>query len=111
MNWAQIGEHEMKEKTAKKIKGYAARVVEEEWREELEKKNSIGIYWRFEKEMKEEGYNGSLESILQLRERINSQNLGENSWQRSREACEGCSEERETLYTSYCTVLGGKSGE
>ena len=54
MNWAQIEEREIKEKTANGIRGKIAKVVEEEWREELEKKNSLGIYRRFKKEMNEE---------------------------------------------------------
>ena len=60
MNWAQIEEREIKERTAKEIKGKIAKVVEEEWREEMEKKNSLGIYRKFKKEMKEEDYSGSL---------------------------------------------------
>ena len=47
--------------------------------------------------MKEKDYNGSLESMVFLRARTNSLNLGENSWQRNRDVCVGCSEERETL--------------
>ena len=47
MNWAQIEEREIKEKTAKEMRGRIAKVVEEEWRKELEKKNSLGIYRRF----------------------------------------------------------------
>ena len=97
MNCAHIEEREIKEGTAKEIRGKIAKVVEEEWREELEKKNSLRIYRRFKKEMKEEDYSGSLESMLWLRARTNSLNLGENTWQRNREMCEGCSEERETL--------------
>ena len=42
------------------------KVVEKEWREELEKKNSLGIYRRFKKETKEEDYSGSLELLLWL---------------------------------------------
>ena len=93
----------------------------EEWREELEKKNSLGIHRRLKKkEMKEEDYSGSLESMVWLRERVrererrertNNLNLGKNSWQRNREMCVGCSEERKHSNTSYCTALGGKSGE
>ena len=86
MNWAQIEEREIKEKTAKEIRGKIAKVVEEEWREEMEKKNSLRIYRRFKKEMKEEEYSGSLESMVWLRARTNSLNLGENSWQRNRDA-------------------------
>ena len=74
--------------------------MEEEWREELEKKNSLGIYNNIvdsKKEMKEEDYSKSLESMVWLRARTNSFNLGENSWQRNREICVGYSEERETL--------------
>ena len=97
MNWAQIEEREIKESTAKEIRGKKAKVVEEEWREELEKKNSLGIYRRFKKEMKEEDYSGSLESMVRLRARKNRLNLEEHSWQRNREMCVGCSEERETL--------------
>ena len=97
MNWAQIEEREIKEKTAKEIRGKIAKVVEEEWREEMEKKNSLRIYRRFKKEMNEEDYSGSLESMVWLRARTNSLNLGENSWQRNRDVCVGCSEERETL--------------
>ena len=52
----QIEEREIKESTAKEIRGKIAKVVEEEWREELEKKNSSGIYRRFEKDIKEEDY-------------------------------------------------------
>ena len=96
MNWAQIEEREIKERAAKEIRGIIAKVVEEEWREELEK-NSIGIYKRFKKEIEEEDYSENLESMVWLRARINSLNLGENSWQRNREICVGCSEERETL--------------
>ena len=97
MNWAQIEEREIKEKTAKEIRGKIAKVVEEEWREEMEKNNSLRIYRRFKKEMKEEDYSGSRESMVWLRARTNSLNLGENSWQRNRDVCVGCSEERETL--------------
>ena len=93
-NGAKIEEREIKERKAKEIRGKIAKVVEEEWREELEKKNPLGIYRRFEKEMKEEDYSGSLESMVWLRARTN---LGENSWQRNREICVGCNEERETL--------------
>ena len=64
MNWAQIEEREIKERTVKKIRGKKAKVVEEDWREELKKKNSLGIYRRFKKEMKEEDYSGSLESMV-----------------------------------------------
>ena len=105
MNFAQIEEREIKEKTAKEIRVKIAKVVQEEWREEMEKKNSLGIYRRFKKEMKEEDYSGSLESMVWLRARTNSLNLGENSWQRNRDVCVKHSN------TSYCTALGGKSGE
>ena len=86
--------------------------VEEEWREKLEKKNSLGIYRRFKNEMEEEDYSGSLESMAWLRARTNSLNLGLNSWQRNREICMGCSEERETLkhFILHCPI-GEKSGE
>ena len=60
----------IKEKTAKEISGRIAQVVEEEWRE-LEKKNSLGIYRRFKKEMKEDDYSGSLQlftvKLIQLK--------------------------------------------
>ena len=46
MNWAQIEEREIKERTAKEIRGKIAKVVGEEWREEMEK-NSLGIYRKF----------------------------------------------------------------
>ena len=52
MNWAQIEERETKESTAKEIRGKISKVVEEEWREELEKKNTLGIYRRFKKKKK-----------------------------------------------------------
>ena len=97
MNCAQIEVREIKEKTEKKNRGRIAKVVEEKWREELEKKNSLGIYRRFKKEMKEEDYWESLESLVWLRARLNSLNLGENSWQRNSEIGVGSSEERETL--------------
>ena len=67
--------------------------MEEEWREEMEKKNSLGIYRRLKKEMEEEYYSGSLESMLWLRARTNSLNLGEKQGC----VCVECSEERETL--------------
>ena len=35
MNWAQIEEREIKERTAKEIRGNISKVVEEEWRKEL----------------------------------------------------------------------------
>ena len=35
MNWAKIEEREIKERTTKEIRGKIAKVVEEEWREEL----------------------------------------------------------------------------
>ena len=96
MNWAQIEEREIKERVAKEIRGKIAKVVEEEWREDLEEKNCLGIY-RLKKEMKEEDYSGSLESMVWLKARTNSLNLGKNCWQRNREICVGWSEERETL--------------
>ena len=42
MNWAQIEEREIKEKTAKEISGRIAKVFEEEWRKELEKRTLKG---------------------------------------------------------------------
>ena len=42
MNWAQIEEREIKERKAKEIRGKVAKVVEEEWRDKLVKKNSLG---------------------------------------------------------------------
>ena len=61
--------------------------------------------------MKEENYSGSLESMVWLRARTNSLNLGENSWQRNRDVCVGCSEERETLehFILYCPSRPGAS--
>ena len=97
MNWAQIEEREIKERTAKEIRGKIVKVVEEEWRGELEKKNSLGIYRRLKNEMKEEDYSRSLESMVWLRARTNSLNVEENSWQRNREIWVGCSQKRETL--------------
>ena len=48
---------------------YLVRVMksEEEKREELEKKNSLGIYRIFKKEIREKDYSGSLELMLWLR--------------------------------------------
>ena len=113
MNWAQIEEREIKEKTAKEIRGKIAKVVDEEWREEMEKKNSLGIYRRFKKKKKkkEEDYSGSLESMVWLRARTNSLNLGENSWQRNRDCVWDAVRRGKHSNTSYCTALGGKSGE
>ena len=110
MIWAQIEERVIKEKTTKEIKGRTTKVVEEERREELEKNNLLGIYRGLRKEMKEEDCSGSLESMVWLRAKINSLNLGENSWQRNREICVGCSEDKNRS-TSCCTALGGKSGK
>ena len=92
------------------IRGKIAKVAEEELREELEKKNSFGIYRRFKQEMKEENYSGSLESMVWLRARINSLNLGENSWQRNRDIYVGCSEEREALehFILHCPRCMGR---
>ena len=80
MNWAQIVEREIKEITAKEIREKIAKVVEEERREELEKKNSLGIYRRFKKEMKEEDYSGNLESMVWLRARTNSLTQEHKRW-------------------------------
>ena len=44
MSLAQIEEREIKERTAKEIRGKIANVMEKEWREKLEKKHSLGIY-------------------------------------------------------------------
>ena len=96
MNSPQIEEREIKEKTGKVIRGKIEKIVEQEWRE-LEKKNSLGIYRRFKKEMEEEDYSVSLELMVWLRARIKSLNLRENSWQSNREICVGCSEKRKTL--------------
>ena len=56
MNWAQIEEREIKEWTAKEIRGKTAKVKGSVGRMERRtgKKNSLGIYRRFKKEMKEE---------------------------------------------------------
>ena len=40
--------------------GKIAKMVEEKWREELEKKNSMGIYRILKKKMKEDDYSRSL---------------------------------------------------
>ena len=107
MNWAQIEEREIKERTAKEIRGKIAKVVEEEWREDLEKKNSLRIY------RNERGG-------LQWKSRVNGVVESENKQLKSRRellaekqggVCVGCNEEMETLEPSYCTALGRKSGE
>ena len=41
MNWAQIEEREIKESTAKEIRGKIAKVVEEEWRKLLSRVNGV----------------------------------------------------------------------
>ena len=60
------------------------------------KRNPWGYIEVFKK-MKEEDYNGNLDSMEWLRARINRLNMGDNSWQRNSEISVGCSEERETL--------------
>ena len=57
----QIEEREIKERTEEEISGKIGKVVEEERREKQEKKNTLWVYRRFKKEMKEEYYSGSLE--------------------------------------------------
>ena len=57
----QIEEREIKEKTEEEISGKIGKVVEEERREKQEKKNTLWVYRRFKKEMKEEYCSGSLE--------------------------------------------------
>ena len=49
MNWAQIEEREIKEKTVKEIRGKIARVVEEEWREEKLLRNILKVQKRNER--------------------------------------------------------------
>ena len=44
--------------TREGVKRRIAKIVEREWREELESKRSMGIYREFKKEMKEEDYDG-----------------------------------------------------
>ena len=75
-NWAQIEEREIKERTAKEIRGKIAKVVEEEWREEMEKKNSLGIYRRFKKRNERGG--------LQRKSRVNGVVESENKQPKSR---------------------------
>ena len=78
MNWAQIEEREIKEMTAKEIRGKIAKVVEEEWREELEK-NSLGIYRRFKKKKKRNERGG-----YQRKSRVNGVVESENKQIKSR---------------------------
>ena len=50
LNWAEITEQKVKEKTVEEIKRRVAKVVDEEkWTKKLEKKNSLGVYRRFKK--------------------------------------------------------------
>ena len=97
MNWAQVEEREIKERTAKEIRGKKSKGSVGRMERRTGEENSLGIYRRFKKEIKEEDYSGSLESMVWLRVRTNRLNLGENSWQRNREICVGCSEERRIL--------------
>ena len=79
MNWAQMEEREIKESTAKEIRGKIAKVAEEEWREELDKKNSLGIYRRLKKKRNERGG-------LQRKSRVNGVVESENKQLKSRRA-------------------------
>ena len=78
MNWAQIEEREIKEGTAKEIRGKIARVVEEEWRKELEKKNYLGIY--IIQKIQERNERGG----LQRKSRVNGVVESENKQLKSR---------------------------
>ena len=73
----------------KKSKGSGGRME----REELEKKNSLWIYRRFKKEMKDEDHSGSLARVNGVVESENKQlKFGGKSWQRNREICVGCAD-------------------
>ena len=79
MNWAQVEEREIKERTAKEIRGKKSKGSVGRMERRTGEENSLGIYRRFKKEIKEEDYSGSLESMVWLRVRTNRLNLGENS--------------------------------
>ena len=88
----KIAEGEIKERTAKEIRGKLAKVVEEDSRMERRNGEEELLRTRYiegsKKKWKEEDYSGSLESMVWLRARTNSLNLGENSWQRNRDVCD-----------------------
>ena len=95
LRWAGIEEEEMKTISKKAVKGRVAEKVRQEWIEEMEGKSSLRIYRKFKTEMKEEDYEGGVESRVWFGARARSLKLGCRRWNGEGAECRLCGEERE----------------
>ena len=75
MKWIGIGVEEVGLSTGEQLKKKIAQKVEEEWRQELEGKSSMARYRMRKQKMREEDYDGSPESRVWLRARLNCMEL------------------------------------
>ena len=66
MEWAGITDEEIGTLTRDEVKRRVGRVVDREWREEMETKSSLRIYRKYKEEMREEDYGGGPQSRFGL---------------------------------------------
>jgi len=113
MDWVGIQEEELRVMSRGEVKRRVARKVEEEWRNEMEGKSTLRIYREFKKEMREEDYEGGMESRIWFGARTGSLRLGYRSWGEGEEGCRLCGAEREDdlHFILECEVLEEIRGE
>ena len=87
----------------------------EEWKRELEKRKSLGLYQEFKSEMREErSYYNNFSSKLLFAARSNTMELNElrERWGKGSSRCDLCGEEKEDLehFVLKCPSLENKRG-
>ena len=100
MEWARIAGAEMKTISSAEVRRRVAIVVEEEWKEEMQRKSSLRIYRTFKKEMKEEDYSGNEEGVVWFQARTDCMRLENRRWSQDGSECKLCGAVVET-----CSIL------
>ena len=112
---ANIRYGELKELKKEDIKKRIREQDTKKWKEELEKKNSVSIYKRFKRKIKDDGcYDNKFSSILLFRARSNTLKLNtENRHRNGNTKCDLCGDEKEDLihFLLDCKELERKRDE
>jgi len=95
LEWIGMSEEWLVGATGKDVKRAVADRVHEEWIQEMEERSSLKIYRQFKKEMKEEDFDGGMESSIWFAARTGSMRLACRRWSGENEDCGMCGEGRE----------------
>ena len=99
MRWAEIEERELEYMTKEEVKKAIAKVVEKEWKNEVDRRTTLKIYKCFKSEMQQENmYSNNPSSTLWFKARANCLKLNDRKrFLKMEMKCEVCGDEKEDI--------------